>query len=206
MTTEHESNLRRSADEHAESRWLTVPNVLTIARIAGSGVLLWLAHAELSTAFVVLYVVLLLSDWLDGKLAIWLDQRTDLGARLDSAADFVMYACLMVGILWLRPEFVRSEAILIGVILGSYALMAAFALVRFGRLPAYHTRAAKTCWLLVSIGAVTLLAGGPLWPARVAMISVILTNIEAMAITFVLKSWRADVISIWHAVRFARKE
>ena len=185
---------------------LTVPNVISVARIAGSGVMLWLAHAGFAKAFVALFAVLVLSDWVDGKLAILLHQRTVIGARLDSIADAVLYACLLVGTALLKPEFVRSEAVLIGVMVGSYAITVAAALARFRRLPAYHTRAAKTCWLLVSIGAITLLLEGPTWPARVAMIGVIVTNIEATAITFVLRQWQADVPSIWHAIRRARRE
>jgi hypothetical protein len=52
----------------------------------------------------------------------------------------------------------------------------------------------------------TLLLGGPAWPARVAMIAVIVTNIEATAITFVLRHWQTDVPSIWHAIRRTRRE
>lgn len=185
---------------------LTVPNVITVARIAGSGVMLWLAHAGFAKPFVALFAVLALSDWLDGKIAILLHQRTVVGARLDSIADAVLYACLLVGTAWLKPEFARSEAVLIGVMVGSYAITVATALARFRRLPAYHTRAAKTCWFLVSIGAITLLLEGPTWPARVAMIGVIVTNIEATAITFVLRQWQTDVPSIWHAIRRARRE
>jgi CDP-diacylglycerol--glycerol-3-phosphate 3-phosphatidyltransferase len=79
-------------------------------------------------------------------------------------------------------------------------------LARFGRLPAYHTFAAKVCWLLISAGAVTLLLGGPTWPAQVAMLSVIVANIEATAISFVMMRSETDVPSIWHAVRLARRE
>ena len=70
---------------------LTVPNVITVARIAGSGVMLWLAHAGFDKAFVALFAVLVLSDWLDGKIAILLHQRTVVGACLDSIADAVLY-------------------------------------------------------------------------------------------------------------------
>ena len=196
----------RRADRDDKPAVLTVPTAITVARLVGSGVMLWLAHSGFAKLFVALFVILVLSDWLDGKLAILLRQRTVFGARLDSIADAVLYACLLVGTAWLKPELARSEAVLIGVMLVSYAVAVGVALARFGRLPAYHTRAAKTCWLLVSIGAMTLLLGGPAWPARVAMIGVIVTNIEATAITFVLRHWQTDVPSIWHAIRRTRRE
>lgn len=196
----------RRADRDDKPAVLTAPIAITVVRMVGSGVMLWLAHSGFAKLFAALFVVLVLSDWLDGKLAILLHQRTVLGARLDSIADAVLYACLLVGTAWLKPEHARSEAVLIGVLLVSYAVSVGVALARFGRLPAYHTRAAKACWLLVSIGATTLLLGGPTWPARVAMIGVIVTNIEATAITFVLRHWQTDVPSIRHAIRRARQE
>ncbi|MCP3904644.1 MAG: CDP-alcohol phosphatidyltransferase family protein [Planctomycetes bacterium] len=183
-----------------------MPNLLTVARIAGSGALLYLAHAGHASWFIALFAVLMFTDWLDGKIAIWLDQRTVLGARLDSFGDVVSYVCLLIGVAWLRPEFVSAETPLIAAMLGSYALSVIVTLIRFRRLPAYHTRAAKTCWLLAAIGAITLLADGPWWPARVTMIAVIITNIEAVAISLVLREWRTDIPWIVSAVRRRRKD
>ena len=197
-----------SAGEHRGERpphddvgALTVPNALTLLRFAGSGVLVWLASEGASGWFMGVFAALLLTDWLDGKLAILLHQRTELGARLDSIGDAILYACLLAGIVLLEPQFVRAEAVPLAVMLGSYALMLGASLARFRRLPAYHTFGAKTAWWLATIGAITLLAGGPPWPARVALVAVTLANLEAVAISFVLREWRADVRSIVHAMR-----
>jgi CDP-diacylglycerol--glycerol-3-phosphate 3-phosphatidyltransferase len=193
------------SSEHRESDVLTVPNVVTVVRLVASLLLPWLAWAGRAEWFIGLFLALVMTDWLDGKLAILLDQRTTLGARLDSVGDAVLYACLLIGVVWLQPAFLRSEAILVGAMLGSYAVTVIVTLIRFQRLPAYHTRAAKTCWLLTMIGALLLLAGGPVWPARIALIAVIIANAEATVISFVLKDWRTDVPSLWHATRFARE-
>jgi len=195
-------NGARNDSRYDRSRWWTVPNILTLARIAGSFALVWLAHAGLPGWFIGLFAALLLTDWLDGKLASLLHQRTLLGARLDSAGDSILYGCLIVGVALLEEAFVRANAILLGVMLISYALTVAIALARFGKLPALHTRAAKTCWFLISVGAITLLAGGPWWPAQVAIVAVILTNAEALLICLMLRRWRTDVPSVWHAARF----
>jgi CDP-diacylglycerol--glycerol-3-phosphate 3-phosphatidyltransferase len=137
---------------------LTIPNALTVARIAGSGVLLWLAHAGHAGWFIGLFLALMLTDWLDGKLAILLHQRTVLGAKLDSFGDVVSYVCLIIGVAWLEPAFLNAHLPMIVAMLGSYGISVLASLIKFRRLPAYHTRAAKTCWLLAAIGAVTLLA------------------------------------------------
>lgn len=69
-------------------RWLTVPNALSVVRLAGVPLFLWLllGPRENGWALVVL-VVGGVTDWLDGKLARWLGQTSRLGAMLDPAAD-----------------------------------------------------------------------------------------------------------------------
>jgi cardiolipin synthase (CMP-forming) len=89
-------------DSVYKDRYLTVPNVICGFRIIGSLALLWLAMTGWATAFVGLFVVLHVSDWVDGKLARWLHRRSDFGARLDSLSDAILYACLGLGCLTLK--------------------------------------------------------------------------------------------------------
>jgi peptide/nickel transport system permease protein len=77
---------------------LTVPNVLGALRFLGSPWLVLLGVAGRETAFLVLFLALTFTDWLDGKLAGWLDQRSKIGPRLDSLADLTMYAALVLGL------------------------------------------------------------------------------------------------------------
>ena len=73
---------------------LTVPNVIVALRVLGLGPLLWAAHAGHRQAFLWIMLALILSDWVDGKLAVLLDQETELGARIDSLADALMSGAL----------------------------------------------------------------------------------------------------------------
>jgi cardiolipin synthase len=183
-----------------ENPW-NIPNALALFRLLGSLALVGVGVSGHRTPFAWLLLALLISDWLDGKLAIWLDQRTIFGARLDSAADAAMYAALLFGLLWLEAEFVWHEWPWIAAALGSFAISAATGWVKYRRFPSYHTRMAKTSWLLVGIAAFTIFAGGPPWPARVAMAVVVAVNLEATAMTFILPRWSANVPSILHAWR-----
>lgn len=78
----------RASRAQLENRVLTVPNVLSIARLAGVPLFLWLllGPKEDGWALVVL-VASGVTDWLDGKIARWLDQGSRLGELLDPAAD-----------------------------------------------------------------------------------------------------------------------
>ncbi|MDX1675263.1 MAG: CDP-alcohol phosphatidyltransferase family protein, partial [Longimicrobiales bacterium] len=173
----------------------TVPNVIALARLAGLIPMLWVAHAGHREAFFVLMVVLMASDWADGKLAVLLDQRTVLGARLDSAADWLMYAAIGVGLWWLEAGVIRSNALLIAGVGATWGLSAAIALARFRRLPSYHNRGAKASWLLAALAAVLLFLADTAVLIPWAFVAVIVTILEAAAIGVVLPEWRANVAS-----------
>ncbi len=183
---------------------LNIPNALSAFRLVGSVVLVGLAFAQLRTGFAWLLAALLLSDWIDGKLAIALRQQTTFGARLDSVADTAMYGALLFGMIWLHGDLVRREWPWIAAAVASFALTSLAGLIKYRRLPSYHTRAAKTCWLLVSLASLAVFSGGPEWPLRFTAVAIVLTNLEATAMTCVLNEWRADVPSLWHAWRIRK--
>lgn len=193
------------ADEtHGPDRWFTVPNAITLVRIVGMGVLLPLAYYEKRTPFVVLMLVLSMSDWVDGKVAILLNQKSRLGARLDSLGDVLLYLAMGTSIIWLCPDFVPLAWPWLLAIFVTYVASGILGLRRFGQWPTYHTRLAKTCWLLILIGAVDMFAFERYVFVRVAMGIVVLTNIEAMLISLVLPACDVDVTSIFHARRMTR--
>lgn len=196
----------KQAKHEQEVKLLNVPNILCAMRLTGSPLLVALAVADQPHMFLALLIFLLFTDWIDGKLAILWNQRTTFGARLDSVADASMYAAMLFGTLWMKWEVVRTESVWLGVTIGSYVLTTALGFAKFRRMPSYHTRAAKTCWLLTSVAAVSLFAGWSVVPLRLAAAGVTITNLEAIAITWVLPKWRADVTSIYHAWRDTRNE
>lgn len=184
---------------------LTVPNLLCAARLFASPLLVVLAWFELSSWCLWLFVTLLLTDWLDGKLAKLLKQETLFGARLDSFADGTFYGCVLLTLLVFRPDAMRQESIWIALALSSFAVSIAAGWIKFNRVPSYHTRLAKTSWLLVGIGVVSVFAGGTIWLFRLALGTVILTNLEATAITLVLPEWRVNVSWFFQALRERRE-
>jgi cardiolipin synthase len=182
-------------------RNVTVPNALCAIRLLGSVVLAAFAVAGRSEVFLWLFVALAFTDWLDGKLAILLKQKSVLGARLDSWADAALYAALLFGALWLHGSIIRSELgwILPGVT--SYGVSTIAGFWKFRRWPSYHTRAAKISWFLVAVAVFCLFQGWAVWPLRMAAAAVTLTNLEALLITIFSTSWRADVESVFHVLR-----
>jgi len=186
-------------DDESFASLVNVPNALCAIRLVGSFVLIGLAIAQTTNAFVGLLGFLLMTDWVDGKLAILLRQQTKFGARLDTVADVSLYTALLFGLIWLKGAELASQWPWMGAAIVSYALTVSAALVKFGSFPSYHTRAAKTCWFLASVASIALFAGWSTWPIRFAAIAVTATNLEAVAITLVLKAPQVDLPSIYHA-------
>jgi cardiolipin synthase len=80
-----------TGDGSGRGRVLTIPNLISLARLAGVPVFLWLVLAVRTQTGDWWAVGLLLlagfSDWLDGKIARALNQQSSLGEMLDPAAD-----------------------------------------------------------------------------------------------------------------------
>ena len=83
-------------------RILTIPNGISVARLAGVPLFLWLVLGpRTATADAWAVGVLILSgvsDWLDGKIARALNQTSRLGQLLDPAADRLYIAATIVAL------------------------------------------------------------------------------------------------------------
>ncbi|WP_242614395.1 CDP-alcohol phosphatidyltransferase family protein [Actinomadura roseirufa] len=93
-----------------------MPNVLSLARLAGVPLFLWLVLVEADWWALGVLVFAGLSDWLDGKLARALNQTSRLGMVLDPAADRLYIFATLVGLtirdiipLWLVALLVARE-------------------------------------------------------------------------------------------------
>lgn len=101
-----EPSLTSLLAEVGRDRVLTVPNLLSMLRLAGVPLFLYLLLVPDGAAWgadvwaVVVLAVGGITDWLDGKLARLLDQYSALGALLDPAVDrlYIFAALLALGV------------------------------------------------------------------------------------------------------------
>ncbi len=107
-------------------RVLTIPNILSMARLAGVPLFLWLIlrpefGGPQSDGWALLVLALSgVSDYLDGKLARRWNQISRLGRLLDPAADRLYILSTLVGLtwreilpLWLTLVLLAREAVLL---------------------------------------------------------------------------------------------
>lgn len=196
-----ESRKAEGLEPRISNRLFTVPNLLCMVRLGGAFVLVAVAWLDLPQVFLWGFLFLAMTDWLDGKLAILLDQRSVFGARLDSWADAALYLALLAGLVIFYGEILRQELAWVAPALASYGVSTAAGFWKYRRWPSYHTRSAKTSWFLSLVGVLSLFNDWSLWPFRIALAGITLTNLEAIAITAISPTWRADVTSIYHAWR-----
>jgi cardiolipin synthase len=104
------------ADEHVDTgRVLTVPNLLSVLRLAGVPLFLWLLLGPRADVWAIIVLALGgFSDWADGKLARLLGQYSRLGELLDPAADrlYILAALVGLGLRGVVPWW--AVAVLIG--------------------------------------------------------------------------------------------
>ncbi len=157
----------------ASDRILTVPNLLSLLRLAAMPlVYLDLVGGRLWRAFVLL-VVLSLTDWFDGYLARRLDQRTRVGELLDPLGDRALF--LVVGLGMVTADLLPLWALLLLLVREGLVLISGAVLVASGRAVPSTSRLGKvaTSGLMLSlplfIVAAALAPGGTqrvvLWAA-----------------------------------------
>jgi cardiolipin synthase len=88
------------APGRSEDRVLTAANVVTVLRLLGVGVFLWLLFGPGDqTASAVGLAVLGTTDWVDGQLARRLHQVSRIGKVLDPAVDRVLVGAAVVAVM-----------------------------------------------------------------------------------------------------------
>jgi cardiolipin synthase len=160
-------------------RVLTVPNIISVARLGLIGVFLYLLLVARADGPAVAVLMLSgASDWADGKLARLLDQSSALGALLDPAIDrlYMLAIPIAFGIRGLVPWWIigtlLARDLLLAAVLpvlrsrgltalpvtyigkaGTFALMSAFPLILLGQWDALASR------VVLSVGWAFLIWG-----------------------------------------------
>jgi cardiolipin synthase len=81
---------------------MTIPNIISIIRLAMVPYIVWtLLEGRLTLAFI-LFVVVGISDGVDGYIARKFNQRTELGAYLDPLADKTLLVTMFVALGYLE--------------------------------------------------------------------------------------------------------
>lgn len=185
-----------------KSDFFNPPNIVSMIRLVMAPVLLYLAYKQYPTVYMITVLFTLFTDVLDGFLARHLDMITELGSRLDSWGDFVIYTTLAISAWWLWPDIIRRELIAVIVIIISFTLPVIAGLIKFRSLTSYHTWSVKFAVFITVVSYVIVFSGFFHWPIYLAAFFSVVAAIEEILITIIMKHERADVRSVWHALKY----
>ena len=169
------------------SRWLTLPNVLTLARLASVPVFVGLFAGGRERAAVILYAAVACTDFFDGYLARRMGSVSELGKVLDPLVDRIFIGALAVALVvtgelppWLAGLIVLRDALIIG----------AFVVVnhlRPVRIEVNLVGKTATAALLLGLSVVALGRAG--MPGAAAMRGTGLALVVAGAILYWVSGW-----------------
>lgn len=184
---------------------LNVPNCVTAARIALVPVMLYLAWSGRTATFTIVLVIALLGDILDGYLARTLNQKTSLGAQLDSWGDLFTSLVYAPAAAWLRPDALSEIAPFVFVAVVAYLAPIVFGFFKFRRLTSYHTRLTTVAAYFVGFAVVCFFAGWSNWPFRAACLLLVISQVEEVLISALLPIWTANVRDYGMALALRRE-
>jgi 1-acyl-sn-glycerol-3-phosphate acyltransferase len=184
-----------------------LPNLISALRLVGAPFLLGFSMATGSRAeFLGWFWALVATDAADGFLARRLHAESNFGRSLDSWADYATLGATAVGLAILWPEVVRSEGgwLLAGV--AGLFFAPVYGLVRWRKLPAYHTWLAKGLGVAFPFALACRLADGWAAPLHGVIVAQLLGAVEELMIALLLPGRPGKVSTVWHAWQLRREE
>lgn len=175
-----------------------VPNLLSIARILASPVLVALALRHNEVAFTWILVLGLLSDVADGFIARRFHLESPLGALLDSIGDMLLLFTAAFGIWIFHFDVIDGHKLVVMLAIGAALAENVAALLRYRRLSSFHTLLSKTASYLLGIFiGVLFVFGFQPWLFYLAIVASVASNIEEFFLLALLPQWRSDVRGLW---------
>lgn len=185
-----------------QHRVVTVPNLLSLLRIALTPVLLGLIWSADAQGFFWTLAVGFGTDMLDGFLARRLGQVTALGASLDGIGDLCLVTAALLGVGCFFPDAVHQFGPLFAVGCVPFVVLQVICFVRFRQPGVLHTWFAKVSSVVGSIAILSFFwVGHANWLGYLACVMGLLAQTEQLAIALTLRSWQTDMVSLWHVFR-----
>ena len=102
---------------------LTIPNILSLYRLLIFPVIALMIILKQEMAFAILLVISLNTDVWDGWIARRFNQKTQIGARLDSLADIGVYITALSGIIVFKMDEIGADAWLFYLFVVCYSMI-----------------------------------------------------------------------------------
>lgn len=184
-----------------KSIW-NIPNILSAYRILIFPYILYCIYSGKEELFTLLISLSLITDVLDGLIARRFNLSTELGARLDSAADLGTYLLAFIAIFKFKAESIGLHIGLLYLFLGLFILCYTLPLLRYRRLPSFHLYSWKVGGYLQGFFIFSLFNWG-FWVEYyyLALGWGVLSFVEHLSIQFMLSNPRSNLKGLWWVLK-----
>lgn len=127
----------------------TIPNLLSLSRLVLMPAMLIPSFYvnddyQARMIFLGMFILIGVTDKLDGTIARYLNQTSHLGAKLDTMADMVFYPLIALWLYRFSPQVVEGWWYLVYVLMALFFIKMVLGKQKFGEIPVFHTIGGKT--------------------------------------------------------------
>lgn len=158
-----------------------IPNILSLLRIISSFLLI--VSLDNPKLFVIIYLIIGLTDILDGFTARKLNMESELGAKLDSAADFLFYMILLFIFIKYYSSFIVTFRFELAAIIFIRFLNLLLTKLKYKKIVFLHTTANKISGILLYFLAIIIYFINNYIIIRLIFIFIFLAALEELLIT-----------------------
>lgn len=184
-----------------------LPNIISALRLGAVPLLAWLAWMGADRSFAWLLVIVGPTDMLDGWLARKYGWESRLGAMLDSVADFSIVIVVLFAIVTMHQEVFASYGRIVWAIVGIWSLTNILGLIRYRRLPSFHTAFGRIGLMTFGVFVLVLFFYGLVpWVLYVCGTICFLAGVESFILVLLLDQWTPNLRGGLPAVIRARQK
>ncbi|MEA2043621.1 MAG: CDP-alcohol phosphatidyltransferase family protein [Bacteroidota bacterium] len=181
---------------------LNVPNLISLYRLLVFPVILFMALTGRENWFVILLIVSLISDVLDGGIARYFKLQTNFGAALDNLADIGTYSMAILGLFVFKWTDIEPHAWFLYLFLSVFILSYFVSFFRFGKIPGLHLYSAVSAGYIQGIFFFILFVFGfYAWMFYIALGWGLLAYIEKTVVLFWLDDIKIGVKGLYWLVK-----
>jgi phosphatidylglycerophosphate synthase len=182
-----------------------IPKILVGLRLTIAPLLLLDAiDTQVSTWFLVGYIIAVLSDIFDGIIARRLGVSTIELRQADSWADICLYLCVAMSAWLVYPQVIIDFRVPLLIATIAQLTLFATSLIKFKKFPSFHTYTAKIWGLTLLIAMLGLFGFGYVNTLWLAIGMCIVNSLEEIMMTLILPEWKCDVLSIFAAIELRK--
>ena len=182
-------------------------NGITLYRLLATPVLVFLIFSRQLHLFKWLFGFSFFTDVLDGWLARKFKVTSILGAQLDSIADDLTIVTGIIGVIVLKPEFLKQQMAFIIPLLVLFVLQLFLAFVRYGKISSFHTYMAKLAALMQGSFLILLFfLQEPVYVLfYVAFFVTVIDLVEEIILVLFLPTWQTNVKGLYWVLKEKQK-